>query len=99
MPNQTSLNFSQVQFTTRGAFFLLYISTGLGLRATSHRLDMMFTTLGANRWQRLIKLETVAALPSILSGMKIAAGSAMIAPAGGPIVRPMSAHNTAGADP
>jgi NitT/TauT family transport system permease protein len=38
----------------------------------------MFTTLGATRWQRLIKLETVAALPSILSGMKIAAGSAMI---------------------
>jgi ABC-type nitrate/sulfonate/bicarbonate transport system permease component len=59
-------------------FFLLYVSTGLGLRATSHRLGLMFTTLGANRWQRLIKLETVAALPSILSGMKIAAGSAMI---------------------
>ena len=59
-------------------FFLLCISTGLGLRATSHRLDLMLTTLGATRWQRLMKLETVAALPSILNGMKIAAGSAMI---------------------
>jgi ABC-type nitrate/sulfonate/bicarbonate transport system permease component len=59
-------------------FFLLYISTGLGLRGASHRLGLMFTTLGANRWQRLLKLETVAALPSILNGMKIAAGSAMI---------------------
>jgi ABC-type nitrate/sulfonate/bicarbonate transport system permease component len=59
-------------------FFLLYISTGLGLRGASHRLGLMFTTLGATRWQRLVKLETVAALPSILSGMKIAAGSAMI---------------------
>jgi ABC-type nitrate/sulfonate/bicarbonate transport system permease component len=59
-------------------FFLIYVATGLGLRATSHQLGMMFTTLGANRRQRLIKLETVAALPSILNGMKIAAGSAMI---------------------
>jgi NitT/TauT family transport system permease protein len=59
-------------------FFLLYISTGLGLRATNHRLDLMLTTLGATRWQRLLKLEAVAALPSILNGMKIAAGSAMI---------------------
>jgi ABC-type nitrate/sulfonate/bicarbonate transport system permease component len=59
-------------------FFLLYISTGLGLRAASHRLGLMFTTLGATRRQRLVKLETVAALPSILNGMKIAAGSAMI---------------------
>ena len=59
-------------------FFLLYISTGLGLRAASHRLGLMFTTLGATRRQRLVKLEIVAALPSILNGMKIAAGSAMI---------------------
>src|ERR1700730_2118729 len=48
-------------------FFLPYISTGLGLRAASHRLDLMFTTLGATRWQRLVKLEMVAGLPSILS--------------------------------
>jgi ABC-type nitrate/sulfonate/bicarbonate transport system permease component len=60
------------------AFFLLYISTGLGLRAANYRLGLMFTTLGASRWERLVKLETVAALPSILSGMKIASGSAMI---------------------
>jgi ABC-type nitrate/sulfonate/bicarbonate transport system permease component len=46
-------------------FFLLYTSTAAGLR-------------GATRWQRLAKLESIAALPSMLSGMKIAAGSAMI---------------------
>jgi NitT/TauT family transport system permease protein len=59
-------------------FFLLYSSTGVGLRGASERLQLVLTALGANRWQRLAKLEAVAALPSMLSGMKIAAGSAMI---------------------
>jgi ABC-type nitrate/sulfonate/bicarbonate transport system permease component len=59
-------------------FFLMYTSTGVGLRSASQRLELVLTTLGANRWQRLAALEAVAAVPSILSGMKIAAGSAMI---------------------
>jgi NitT/TauT family transport system permease protein len=59
-------------------FFLLYTSTGVGLRGASLRLEWVLTTLGASRWQRLTKLEAVAALPSVLSGLKIAASSAMI---------------------
>jgi|HubBroStandDraft_1064217.scaffolds.fasta_scaffold351020_2 ABC-type nitrate/sulfonate/bicarbonate transport system permease component len=59
-------------------FFLLYTSTGVGLRGASERLEMVFTTLGASRWQRLAKFEAVAAVPSVLSGMKIAASGAMI---------------------
>ena len=59
-------------------FFLLYTSTGVGLRGASPRLELVLTTLGAGRWQRLTKLEAIAAVPSILSGMKIAASSAMI---------------------
>src|SRR3984885_8790399 len=59
-------------------FFLLYTATGVGLRGVSQRLEMVFTTLGANRWQRLAKFEVIAALPAVLSGMKIAASSAMI---------------------
>jgi len=59
-------------------FFLLYTSTGAGLRGASRRLELVLTTLGASRWQRLRKLQAVAAVPSMLSGMKIAAGSAMI---------------------
>jgi ABC-type nitrate/sulfonate/bicarbonate transport system permease component len=59
-------------------FFLLYTSTGVGLRGASRRLEQVLTTLGANRWQRLVKLEAVAALPPVLSGMKVAASSAMI---------------------
>jgi ABC-type nitrate/sulfonate/bicarbonate transport system permease component len=59
-------------------FFLMYSSTGVGLRSAAERLAMVLTTLGANRWQRLVHLEAIAALPSILSGLKISAGSAMI---------------------
>jgi ABC-type nitrate/sulfonate/bicarbonate transport system permease component len=59
-------------------FFLLYTATGVGLRGASQRLDMVFTTLGASRWQRLAKFELVAAVPAMLSGMKIAASGAMI---------------------
>jgi ABC-type nitrate/sulfonate/bicarbonate transport system permease component len=59
-------------------FFLMYTSTAVGLRGASQRLDMVLTSLGANRWQRLTYLEAIAALPAILSGMKISAGSAMI---------------------
>jgi ABC-type nitrate/sulfonate/bicarbonate transport system permease component len=59
-------------------FFLLYTSTGVGLRGASPRLEMVLTTLGANRWQRLAKFQAIAALPQVVSGMKIAASSAMI---------------------
>jgi ABC-type nitrate/sulfonate/bicarbonate transport system permease component len=59
-------------------FFLLYTSTGVGLRGVSQRLEMVFTTFGASRWQRLARFEAVAAVPSVLSGMKIAASGAMI---------------------
>jgi NitT/TauT family transport system permease protein len=59
-------------------FFLMYSSTGLGLRSASARLAMVLTALGANRWQRLVHLEAIAALPWVLSGLKISAGSAMI---------------------
>jgi ABC-type nitrate/sulfonate/bicarbonate transport system permease component len=59
-------------------FFLLYGATAAGLRGTSQRLEQVLTTLGASRWQRLIKCEAVAALPQVVSGMKIAASSAMI---------------------
>jgi ABC-type nitrate/sulfonate/bicarbonate transport system permease component len=58
--------------------FLLYTSSGMGLRSASRRLELVLTTLGASRWQRLAKLQAIAALPFVLSGMKIAASSAMI---------------------
>jgi ABC-type nitrate/sulfonate/bicarbonate transport system permease component len=59
-------------------FFLVYTATGVGLRGASQRLEMVLTTLGATRWQQLTKFQAVAALPQVISGMKVAASSAMI---------------------
>ena len=59
-------------------FFLIYSACSTGLRGTSPRLQSVFTTIGASPRQRLLRLEAVAAIPSLLSGMKVAAGSAMI---------------------
>jgi ABC-type nitrate/sulfonate/bicarbonate transport system permease component len=59
-------------------FFLVYTATGTGLRSASPGLELVLITLGASRWQRLARLEAIAAVPSMLSGMKIAASSAMI---------------------
>ncbi len=58
--------------------FIIYSTTGVGLCSASQRLEMVLTALGASRWQRLAHLQAIAALPSLLSGMKISAGSAMI---------------------
>ncbi|HTV51911.1 MAG TPA: ABC transporter permease subunit [Steroidobacteraceae bacterium] len=59
-------------------FFLIYTATGIGLRSAGLHLEEVLTTLGANRWQRLLKIEAIAALPQLASGMKIATSSAVI---------------------
>lgn len=59
-------------------FFLIYTATSTGLRSASHQLELVLTTLGASRRQRLAKIQMIAAVPSILSGMKVATSSAMI---------------------
>jgi NitT/TauT family transport system permease protein len=59
-------------------FFLIYMAAGSGLGSAKHQLQLVFTTLGASPWQRLLRLEATAALPTLVAGLKIAAGSAMI---------------------
>jgi NitT/TauT family transport system permease protein len=39
---------------------------------------MVLTTLGASRWQRLARIQAVAAIPAVLSAMKVAVASAMV---------------------
>jgi NitT/TauT family transport system permease protein len=60
------------------AFFPILSNTTLGLRSVDHNLMDLFTLYGASRWQRLIKLQLPAALPFLLSGMKISGGLALI---------------------
>ena len=60
------------------AFFPILANTTLGLKSTDHNLRDLFTIYRANRWQRLIYLQLPSALPSFLTGLKIAGGLALI---------------------
>lgn len=55
--------------------FPIIISTAAGLNSTDANGRMLFKTLGASRWQTLIKLKIPTALPYIMTGIKIAAVS------------------------
>ncbi|NOT39951.1 MAG: ABC transporter permease [Alphaproteobacteria bacterium] len=63
---------------TTVAFFPILANATLGLRSADRQLHELFDLYGANRWQRLIRLQFPAALPNILTGMKISGGLALI---------------------
>jgi NitT/TauT family transport system permease protein len=60
------------------AFFPILANTTLGLRSADRQLHELFDLYGASRWQRLTRLQFPAALPNILTGMKISGGLALI---------------------
>ena len=60
------------------AFFPILANTTAGLRSVDPNLTDLFRLYGASRWQRLVRLQLPAALPNILSGMKISGGLALI---------------------
>lgn len=60
------------------AFFPVLANTTLGLRSADRQLHELFDLYGATRWQRLTRLQFPAALPNLLTGMKIAGGLALI---------------------
>ena len=60
------------------AFFPILANTTLGLRSADRQLHELFDLYKASRWQRLFRLQFPAALPNILTGMKIAGGLALI---------------------
>ena len=60
------------------AFFPILANATLGLRSADRQLHELFDLYGASRWQRLIRLQFPAALPYILTGMKISGGLALI---------------------
>ncbi|SHI97889.1 NitT/TauT family transport system permease protein [Roseomonas rosea] len=59
-------------------FFILYVSTASGLAATPPALKDLVQVLGGGRWTRLRRLDLPMALPTIVSGMRLAAPSALI---------------------
>lgn len=60
------------------SIFPVLAATLDGLRSTDRRLVELFNTLGASRAQRWWKLELPAAVPSVVTGLRIAAGLAVI---------------------
>jgi len=60
------------------AFFPVLANTTLGLNSVDHNLADLFRLYGASRWQVLFQLKLPAALPYILSGLKIAGGLSLI---------------------
>jgi NitT/TauT family transport system permease protein len=67
-----------VLIATIVAFFPILSNATIGLRATDANLNDLFRLYNASRWQRLTRLQLPAALPYILSGVKVAGGLALI---------------------
>lgn len=64
---------SKVALSAFIAIFPVIVSTAAGLHATSENERMLFRTMGATRWQTLIKLKLPIGMPHFFSGLKNAA--------------------------
>jgi NitT/TauT family transport system permease protein len=60
------------------AIFPVITNMLFGLQSTDRALHDLFTLNHASRWTRLIKIEFPSALPSLMTGIRIASGSAVI---------------------
>ncbi|MGE0035853.1 MAG: ABC transporter permease [Xanthobacteraceae bacterium] len=60
------------------AFFPVLANTTLGLKSVDRNLTDLFRLYGASRWQVLRDLKLPAAMPYVLSGLKIAGGLSLI---------------------
>lgn len=57
--------------------FPVIIGTAAGLHAADQNARMLCQSLGATRWQMLVKMKLPTGLPQIFTGLKIAAASVM----------------------
>lgn len=60
------------------ALFPIITNTTAGLLSTDHNLVAMFELYNASWWQRMVKLKFPAALPYIMTGLRISSGLAVI---------------------
>lgn len=68
---------SKVALAAFIATFAIVVGTAAGLHAADANARMLFKTMGASRWQTLIKMKLPAGLPQIFTGLKIASVSVM----------------------
>lgn len=64
---------SKVALAAFVATFAVVVGTAAGLHAADENARMLFRTMGASRWQTLIKLKIPTGLPQFFTGVKIAA--------------------------
>ena len=60
------------------SLFPIITNTTAGLVSTDHNLVAMFELYNASWWQRMVKLKFPAALPYIMTGLRISSGLAVI---------------------
>jgi NitT/TauT family transport system permease protein len=63
---------SKVALAAFVATFPVVVGTAAGLHAADENAKMLFRTMGASRWQTLIKLKIPLGLPHFFTGVKIA---------------------------
>jgi NitT/TauT family transport system permease protein len=63
---------SKVALAAFIATFPIVVGTAAGLHAADENARMLFKTMGASRWQTLIKLKLPTGLPHLFTGLKIA---------------------------
>ncbi len=68
---------SKVALAAFIATFAIVVGTAAGLHAADQNARMLFKTMGASRWQTLIKMKLPAGLPQIFTGLKIASVGVM----------------------
>lgn len=59
-------------------FFIVYVATTSGLNNSTQAHRDLFSTFGAGKLQRLLRLDLPTALPALVSGLKYAVPAAMI---------------------
>jgi NitT/TauT family transport system permease protein len=68
---------SKVALAAFIATFPIVVATAAGLHAADESARMLFKTMGATRWQTLVKMKLPTGLPHIFTGLKIAAVGVM----------------------
>lgn len=68
----------KVAMIALGVFFPVAINTYAGVRDTEPLMVKAATSLGAGRWQLLVKVVLPSALPMILAGYRLGAGIALL---------------------
>lgn len=68
---------SKVALATFIATFPIVVGTAAGLHAADENARMAFKTMGATRWQTLVKMKLPMGLPQFFTGLKIAAVGVM----------------------